>query len=327
MISMDNVAEKAGVSKATVSRVLSGKSIVSEEVRKKVLTACKELNYKLNHNIQDLILKSRNGATRNIAFVLVGIDFADPAYARLVDGISAAINKYHYHLMLVKMSGQEKSIYDLPPVLRDMRVDGILISGSITPESVELIKTLEIQSVVIGNYSEHLLGPLSSVQAKLGLIVYDLIEKLVQAGKKRIAFVEEAPENYSSNLIFEGYRQALKAFSLPFDKSICYFGRGVLTGMFETLKPVFRKKELPFDSIFCPDMRIAREVSHLIIGHFGLEREITVPVAAIRQSSYHTLSVPAVYTDLNVEKRVEAAFTQLVDQIEGRKNPQTIMIK
>ncbi len=113
MISMDDVAVKAKVSKATVSRVLNGKTIVSPNAREKVIAACNDLNYKLNFNIQDLVLKSRTGSTRNIAFVMAGKEFADPAYAHLIDGVSSAINKFHYHLMLVKISGNETSNFYL----------------------------------------------------------------------------------------------------------------------------------------------------------------------------------------------------------------------
>ena len=327
MISMDDVAEKAGVSKATVSRVLNGKSLVSPEARGKVLSACKELNYKLNFNIQDFVMKTRNGSTRNIAFVLVGIDFSDPAYSRLVDGISSAINKYHYHLTLVKLTGKEESIYDLPPVLRDERVDGILISGQLNPGIVKLMKTLDIQCVVIGNYSEQLLGSLSSVQASLGLTVYKAVELLVEQGKRRIAFVEENPDNHFARGIFDGYKQALAAFGLKFDESICYFGHGKLSGVVDVMKPVFLLDELTFDSIFCYDLRTAREISHLLMGRFGLKREITITIATFRQHAYYELSVPSVYVDLNLEKHVEAAFHLLIDQIEGRKSSQTIVVK
>ncbi len=327
MINMYDVAEKAGVSKATVSRVLNGKSVVSPEATEKVLAACKELNYKLNYNIQDFILKTRNGSTRNIAFVVVGINFADPAYARLVDGISSAINKYHYHLTLVKLTGKEESIYDLPPVLRDERVDGILISGRLEPNIIGLMKTLGMQCVVIGNYSEQLLGSMSSVQISLGLPVVEAVEQLVKQGKKRIAFADEEPDNHSAKVFFDGYKQALGTSGLKFDESICYFGHGVFSGIFNVMKPVFRRKELPFDSILCYDLRIAREISHLVMGHFGLDREITVTIATIRQHDYYELPVPTIYVDLKLEKCVEAAFQLLVDQIEGKKKSQTVVVK
>ena len=67
MISMGDVARQAGVAKSTVSRILSGNGSFCPETCTKVFDACEKLNYKLNPNIQDLVLKGRGGATRNIA--------------------------------------------------------------------------------------------------------------------------------------------------------------------------------------------------------------------------------------------------------------------
>lgn len=323
---MDDVAVKARVSKATVSRVLNGKAIVSPNAREKVIAACNDLNYKLNFNIQDLVLKSRTGSTRNIAFVMAGKEFADPAYAHLIDGVSSAINKYHYHLMLVKISGNETSIYDLPPILRDERVDGILLTGQLQNNTVELMEKLGPKCVVIGNYNERLLRSLSSVQVKVETRVFDLVERLVKLGKKRIAFAEECPDNYVSIKIFNTYKQALKEFGLTFNEKICYFGHGPFTGLFDVMKPVFCNGPLPFDSILCIDMRIAREISHLLFGHFGLKQEINVMLATFRQFDYFKLPVPTIYSDYNVEKTVGTALQQLIDQIEGKEISKTISV-
>ena len=326
MISMDDVAVKAKVSKATVSRVLNGKTVVSSNARENVLSACKELNYKLNFNIQDLVLKSRTGSTRNIAFVMVGKEFADPAYAHLIDGVSSAVNKYHYHLMLVKISGNESSIYELPPILRDERVDGILLTGDLLANTVELMETLGPKCVVIGNYSELLLRSLSSVQTKMDARIFDLVERLVKLGKSRIAFAEECPDNYVSNKVFNTYKQALKEFGLTFNEKICYFGHGPFTGLFDVMRPVFCNRTLPFDSVLCIDMRIAKEISHLLFGHFGLNKEINVTLATFRQFDYFKLPVPTIYSEDNVEKAVEAALQQLIDQIEDKEVSRTIFV-
>ena len=326
MISMDDVAVKAKVSKATVSRVLNGKTIVSPNAREKVIAACNDLNYKLNFNIQDLVLKSRTGSTRNIAFVMAGKEFADPAYAHLIDGVSSAINKFHYHLMLVKISGNETSTFDLPPILRDERVDGILLSGNLQTNTVELMEKLGPQCVVIGNYNERLLRSLSSVQVKVEARIFELVERLVKLGKKRIAFAEENPDNYVSIKIFNTYKQALKEFGLNFDDKISYFGHGPFTGVFDVMKPVFSNGPLPFDSVLCPDMRIAREISLLLFGHFGLKQEINVMLATFRQFDYFKLPVPTIYSDYNVEKTVGVALQQLIDQIEGKEISKTIFV-
>jgi LacI family transcriptional regulator len=326
MVSMDDVAAKAKVSKATVSRVLNGKGVVSEKARKKVLAACNELKYKINFNIQDLILKSRTGSTRNIAFVMVGKEFADPAYAHLIDSISSQINKHHYHLMLVKLTGEEKNIYDLPPILRDERIDGILLSGSIKPDTVQIIEAMQIQCVVVGNYSSHLLRSLSSVRSNLELLTFNTITELVNLGKKRIAFVEEVFDNYCVQEYLKSYKLALKENGLEFDENICYFGKCRFSGIFDVLKPVFCEKKLPFDAIFCPDMRLAREISHLILAHFGFSREIKVLLATARPFDYYKLPVPTFYIERGSQNQAEVALQSLIDLIEGKRKAQSITV-
>ena len=327
MISMDDVAVKAKVSKTTVSRVFSGKEVVSPNAKAKVLAACQELNYKLNFNIQDLVMKSRTGSTRNIAFVMVDKEFADPAYAHLIDGISSAINKFHYHLMLVKISGNEENIYELPPVLRDERVDGILLTGELRTNTVELMEKLGPKCVVLGNYSERLLRSLSSIQVKIEARIFDLLERLVKLGKQKIAYAEECPDNFVSNKIFNTYKQALKEFGLEFDEKICYFGHGPFTGLFDVMKPVFCNDVLPFDSVLAIDMRIAREISYLLFRHAGqANRQSNITLATFRQFDYFKLPVPTIYADDNVEKFVGIALQQLIDQIEGKEISKTILV-
>jgi DNA-binding LacI/PurR family transcriptional regulator len=325
MVSMDDVAVKARVSKATVSRVLNGKKVVSPGAREKVLASCRELGYKLNHNIQDLILKSRNGFTRNIAFVIVGKFFADPAYAHYIDGIARAVNEAHYHLLLVKLRGDERNIYDLPPILRDERVDGIIITGNLQKPIIEVIKSLDSKCVVLGNYSERVLDGVASVRCKSGNRIAGMMEQLVRAGKRRIGFVEENPENYESLSLFAAYKELLAEYDLPFDPEICYFGKGSFSGVSDVLLPVMKREKLPFDSLICCDIRIAREVSYLLFGRFGLERPIEVTLATIRLFEYYTLPVPAVYFDTNVNEYMDAALRHLIDQIERNEKPKTIL--
>ncbi len=325
MVSMNDVATRADVSKATVSRVLNGKDVVSSEVREKVLAACRELNYRLNSNIQDLILKSRNGATRNIAFVMVGKEFADPAYARLVDEISTRINRHFYHLMLVKLTGREKNIYDLPPVLRDDRADGILLSGSIKPDTARIMEELGIPCVVVGNYDPVLVRSISNVRSDHKSI-FEAVNRLVHSGKKRIAFVEEVFDNFSVQENFSAYKLALAENHLPFDESICYFGSGPFSGIYDTLKPVFLKKNLPFDSVLCPDFRLAEEISHLIIGRSGLKNPIDVMIAVLRTFDYYKLPVPAIYMERSWAEMTETALELLIERIEGRRESQSITV-
>ena len=158
MISMGDVARQAGVAKSTVSRILSGNGSFCPETCTKVFDACEKLNYKLNPNIQDLVLKGRGGATRNIAVLMVEATFANPAYSYWIDALGGEISSRHYHLMLVKLSGTESSVYEFPSVLRDERVDGIFITGMLTLPLMKEVRRLNLPVIVIGNYDPSLLS-------------------------------------------------------------------------------------------------------------------------------------------------------------------------
>jgi DNA-binding LacI/PurR family transcriptional regulator len=185
---------------------------------------------------------------------------------------------------------------------------------------------MHAQCVVLGNYSSQLLRSLSSVRSNLELPIFNVVKKLVESGKKRIAFVEEVFENYYVQECFSTYKLALQENGLTFDESICYFGTGRFSGIFDILKPVFHRKELPFDSIFCKDLRLAREISHLIMTHFGFERKIDIVLVTSRPFDYYKLPIPTIYMEGSMENRTETALQLLIDQIEGRKKSQSITV-
>lgn len=310
--SMLQVAEKAGVSKATVSHVLNGKPWVSEETRRKVLQVCKEMNYRINPNIQDLVRESLNGSTRNIAFVMVGFDFANPAYAKLIDGIARGTGENNYHLLFAKLTGAEESIYDLPPILRDNRVDGILVSGEIGPRLMSLFKELNIPHVVLGNYSEGLTRYSSAVEINFGMGVHMAVEQLVAAGKKRIAFFDETQRWHADRVALSSYKEALIDNSCEVDDSIIYIGGGAYEGAMPTLKKVFEQDTLPFDSIFCPDFRSATDISHLMVGRFW-GRKIDIVLVTVRWYDYLNLPVPTIYIDGLVDDMAYQGVKLLLD--------------
>lgn len=182
-----------GVCKATVSKVLNKRPGVSEETRRSVIRVCEELGYRLNPSIQDFVRKMVSGVTMNLAFVLVGVDFADPAYAPFIDGVARATEEGNYRLVFIKLSGEEESIFDLSPVLRDHRVDGVLISGKVDTSVLALINELDIPFIILGNYSNSISRDSVAVEIDVDLGVHKAIEQLKLLGKTRIACFSEGP--------------------------------------------------------------------------------------------------------------------------------------
>jgi LacI family repressor for deo operon, udp, cdd, tsx, nupC, and nupG len=110
MSNIQDVAKQAGVSVATVSRVLNDSSSVSPETRDKVLSVVKNLNYRPNLLGRNL----RRTETRMVLVLLPTI--ANPFYARIVKGIEDIAHKNGYNIMLCNTDSdknREKVYMDL----------------------------------------------------------------------------------------------------------------------------------------------------------------------------------------------------------------------
>lgn len=310
--SIRDVAAKAGVSIMTVSRALNNKAVVSEKIKQKVFSSCDELGYQINPGIQDLVRKWRNGHTRNIAFVLVGVEFADPAYARNMDGIAKAINEFDYNLAMAYLNGEEQSVQHLPPVLRDGRIDGFIVSGDLTEDMMNIFKKLAKPYVVLGNYSEKVSGDSVRLEINYKSTMFRIVSELKKVGRKRIAYFTETPGNFFESELVELFIKSMKENQLDLNEQIIYSGTGAFSGAFERLKPIFRQQEMPFDAIVCMDFRCAQEIANLILVRSGFDKKAEIMLACMRPFSYYKLAVPTIYC----EAEMNVAYTGVKCLIE-----------
>jgi DNA-binding LacI/PurR family transcriptional regulator len=324
--SIRDVAEKAGVSIAAVSRTLNKKdSEVSEKIRNRVLEACKELDYQINPSIQDLVRKGRNGHTRNIAFIMVKNEFADPAYSRALDGIAKGINDVNYNLAMARISGDEKSVQELPPVLRDGRIDGFIVTGTLTEDMMEILKKLGKPYVILGNYSEKVSGDSVRIELNHKSAMFSLVSELKKAGKNKIAYFAENPQNSFETELMESFTKAMRENQLTLNEKLIYSGTGIFSGAFERLKPMFLQKTLPFDSIICLDFRCAQEIANLILIRSELGKGSETLLATSRQYSYYKLLIPAIYCEVCLNDMAYRAVKCLVEMIaKGESYPHKI---
>ena len=124
---IEEIAEKAGVSKATVSRVMNGTAKVSDDTKAKVEATIKRFNYKPNLNARKLA----GGNGGSIALVLdesVENFFSNPFWRLVVDGFISYVAEHHLHPVLFfhsKLEGDQ----DLVKALINGNYDAIAIFG------------------------------------------------------------------------------------------------------------------------------------------------------------------------------------------------------
>ena len=141
-----DVAERAGVAKSTVSNVLTGRKYVSEELRAKVMQACRELDF--HPNFYASALSSRRS---NIIALLLesNNDVEKPMYGELIISCMKAASKFGYSLLIYYNSDSEILLNTLRQGMAP--IDGaVLMSPCIDDKRLKQIKSECIDCVVIG---------------------------------------------------------------------------------------------------------------------------------------------------------------------------------
>lgn len=137
------IAELAGVSRATVSRYLNG-GYVSEEKKAKIRSIIEATGYVPSTHAQTL----RTNRTMQVGIVLPKID--SDSIGRMVAGISSVLNENDYSLLLANTENDEKRELKYLRLFQKNHVDGIILIGTIfTPGHVPLLKELDVPVVIL----------------------------------------------------------------------------------------------------------------------------------------------------------------------------------
>ncbi|MFV9568200.1 LacI family DNA-binding transcriptional regulator [Thermoanaerobacter mathranii] len=216
MANIREVAKRAGVSVATVSRVLNGSDSVSEETKERVLKAIKELNYHPNLLGRNL----RRAETRMILALMPNV--SNPFYARVVKGIEDVAHKNGYNVMLCNTDSdinREKAYLEL---LKNRLADGVIFMAPVMSKE-EL--TLIGQNYPVIQCCEYIEGAgVSYVSIDNFSAAYKAVRHLIGLGHKRIGMISCENELVSTKQREAGYRKALEDSGLEFDEKLMKYG-------------------------------------------------------------------------------------------------------
>lgn len=122
-ITIKNVAEKAGVSVTSVSRVLNNKGYISEDLRNKVMSAIAELNYTPNEIARSFYKRE----TKTVALIVPTVN--NPFFSELAFHIERALTSYGYHLYLGNSMNDVENEKEYLKLLKEQRVDGMIVGS------------------------------------------------------------------------------------------------------------------------------------------------------------------------------------------------------
>ncbi len=228
--SIIDVAQRAGVSIATASRVISRSTYpVSEITRQKVLKAAQELNYTPNS-----LARSLRTQRSNLIAVLVG-DNTDPYFAEIARGVEEVANEHDYLTIICNAERDPKKEIHYLRSLKDYRIGGVIFAGGglTIPGHIEQLETLvqEMRQRGTGiiTLAQHTLH-VPSVQVDNFEGAKKMTTRLITAGHRRIAFVAGPSNLLVANVRLQGYMTALVESGYPIDPTLILSGNFTLQG-------------------------------------------------------------------------------------------------
>lgn len=231
-----DVADLAGVSRATVSYVINkrsgGKVRITEETRHRVLEAIKQLGYQPNVNARSL----RTQQTHLLAVMVP--DLTNSFYPLFVRGVQAVANKHDYQILIYDCNydlDHERSFVDI--MLRRY-VDGIIMFPFHLSESeVARLKDKNMQVVIAG--STPMIEGMDRLQLDEQNGVMKIIQHLFDKGHRRIAHLAGRQDFPPGRNRLQAYKDALAQLNLPFDESLVRYGEFRQEGVKEQVLSLF----------------------------------------------------------------------------------------
>jgi len=316
-ITIKNVAEHAGVSIATVSRVLNGTVPVQAEKAERVRAAMAELRFVPR-------LAARNLASRKTSTIgLILSEIGGAYFPLLLKGIEAATREAGYELLIHSSKGIIPNQRDL---LGEHNTDGVLVfADSLSASELERLNKINFPVVLLHQSSPAGLEiPVIAVENKDGaaMLVSHLIEK---HGRRRIVFLRGPEGHEDSHWRERGYREALAAHDIPFDETLISSGEFDQAKAYRSMHKLIQDG-VDFDAVFSGDddasigvYRALKEANRIIPDDVAV-----VGFDDVEFSGY--ISPPLTTIRAPIEEVGREAVRQMLNLLNGEP-PQGLVLK
>jgi len=216
-VTIKDIARKANVSYATVSRALNNKRGVRETTRIKILDLASKMSYTPNAIARGLVKK------QTLTLGLIIPDITNPFYPEVARGIEDGAAEGGFSIFLCNTNWERKREAHYLRLLAEKRVDGIILAP-IDNEvaAVEFSLTGKIPVVYVSNAPRRTEHSFVVIDNVLGGFL--ATEHLIRAGHRTIGFVGSTEDSLTIAGRLKGYRRALKKYGLPFEKKYIQLG-------------------------------------------------------------------------------------------------------
>lgn len=314
-----DIAEKAGVSIATVSRVINGSSNVSEKSRKKVLEVMEREGYIPNVFARGLTLNSIK-TIGILCPVISDINHAKPV--SILENLLRE-NKFDTLLSCANSNTEDKSKY--LQLLFNKRVDAIIVIGSSIKEMndakhfEEIAKNIPI--IIINGFVK--MENVYSVLCDEESAIIECVEHLNKQNHKNILYMYDS-ETFSGYQKLSGYKKGLRECGIEENPDLIVKiddGENSIEDAYDAMMDIINSS-IKFDALIAADDIIAVGALKAL-----QQKNIDIPIIGFNNSRFAQCTTPEITSIDNMMETVSStAINVLMDVLNGKDAPQKIII-
>jgi LacI family transcriptional regulator len=212
-VNIRNVADRAGVSTATVSHVINQTRFVREETRRKVLDAVEALNYYPSAIARGLATNT----TQTIGLIIS--DITNPFFTAVARGVEDEFNQYGYHTIFCNSDEEPAREDEYLRLLFAHHIDGLIIAPTgVHSERLLQMAKAEVPIVLLDRAAPGITAPLVEVDNEEG--AYQATHYLIALGHRRIGILTGQETISTLGMRLQGYIRALQEAGLPIDETL-----------------------------------------------------------------------------------------------------------
>jgi LacI family transcriptional regulator len=311
-VTIYDVAREAGVSMATVSRVVNNNPNVKPQTRKKVFEAIERLGYRPNAVARGLASKK----TTTVGVVIP--DISNAIFAEVARGIEDIANMYHYNIILCNADKRKEKEIRVINTLLEKQVDGLLFMGGVvTDEHMQAFQTSTVPIVLCGTNVEG--NTMAAVDIDHQQAAHDAVKLLLDKGHRRIGMISgnlQDPNNGFSR--YNGYKNALEEAGVAFDESLVRIGNHRYESGIEAMKYFLELPERP-TAIFSATDEMAIGAIHAA-QDAGLAIPGDISVISVDNSRMASMVRPLLTTVAQPMYDIGAVSMRLLTKLMNKEN-------
>jgi LacI family transcriptional regulator len=318
MTTRKKVALLAGVSEATVSRVLNAVGPIKEETKQRVLNAAEELNYHPNAIAQNFARRRSGNLGVVLPFVPKIHIFSTYYFSEILSGIGMEVKSRGYDLLLMFREPDEATDYSL--LFKRQKIDACIILGAkdvaVERAALNELSRLHLPFCLVNQHFAD--EEFNEVDADHVDGSYRAVKHLIEQGYRNIAFLNGPLDYSNSRDRLEGYTRALQEANLPLNDSHMFEGNYSRTSGYNAVKDILIHID-QIDAVFAANDRMAVGLIQGLREHH-VEAGKDIAVVGYDNSDAATLSVPEL-TSVHVpfyEMGMMAA-AKVLDQVQSEE--------